>query len=83
MTVLKIHYVITRQWLKLHLPNFHTFYTNSLPSRLSPLYKDLTDKFPAILDSFLLGVDCIRQVPIWVGGGGGQDDGFKFMERKV
>jgi len=26
---------ITCQWLKLHLPNFHTSYTNSLPSRPS------------------------------------------------
>ena len=36
-----------------------------------PLYnKDQADKFPAILDSFLHSVDCIGQVPIWVGGGG-------------
>jgi len=32
------------------------------------LYKQWTAKFPAILDSFLLGVDCIRQAPILVGG---------------
>ena len=35
MTVIKILCVITHQWLKLHLPNFYTFYTNSLPSRPS------------------------------------------------
>ena len=27
-------------------------------------------KFSSILDSFLLGDDCIRQVPKWVGDGG-------------
>jgi len=51
-------------------------------------------KFPAILDRFLLGVDCIRRDPIWVGGrcpvvlkkerekcvdGGSQDSGFTKM----
>jgi len=51
-------------------------------------------KFPAILDRFLLGVDCIRRTPIWVGGrgpvvfkkergkcmdGGSQDGGFTKM----
>jgi len=33
-----------------------------------PLYKNQAAKLPAILDRFLLGVDCIRQVPAWVGG---------------
>jgi len=35
MTVLKIQCVLTRQRLQLHLPNFHTLYTNSLPSKPS------------------------------------------------
>ena len=41
------------------------------------LYKNQAAKFPAILDSFLFGVDCIRQVPTWVSRGR-QDGGFKF-----
>ena len=42
-----------------------------IPTQFShhPLYKNQAAKFPAILNSFLLGVDCIRQVPTWVGGG--------------
>ena len=35
MTVLTILCAISRQWLKLRLPNFHAFYANSLPSRPS------------------------------------------------
>ena len=31
----KLQFVVTHQWLKLHLPNFHTFYTNWLPLRQS------------------------------------------------
>ena len=34
-TVLKIRCVVTFQWLKLHLPDFHTFCTNSLPLKPS------------------------------------------------
>jgi len=30
-----------------------------------PLYKNLAAKFTTILDSFLLGVDCIRQLLTW------------------
>ena len=33
---------------------------------INALYKNQAAKFPAILDSFLLVVDCIRQIPIWV-----------------
>jgi len=46
--VLKIQYVVTRQWLKLHPPNFHTI--TYLQNHL--LYKNQAAKFPAILDSF-------------------------------
>ena len=35
MPVLSIYCVVARQWLKLHVPNFHTFETNSLLSRAS------------------------------------------------
>ena len=31
-----------------------------------PLYKNQAAKSLAILDRFLLGVDCIRQIPTWV-----------------
>ena len=42
-------------------------------------------KFPAILDSFLLGADCIRQFTIWMGGGmeGRKDGGFKILKKKA
>jgi len=64
--VWNIKCVITRQWLKLQVPNFHTFYTSFLPSRAS------TAQEPSsyISDSFLLGVDCIGQVQTWVDGKG-------------
>ena len=48
-----------------------TFYTNSLTSRPSSVEEStVAAKISAILDSFLLGVDCIRRVPTWIGGGG-------------
>ena len=49
-----------------------------------PRYKILAAKFPSILDSCLLSVDCIRQVLISVGGEEArQDGGFKFLNRGV
>ena len=61
-TVLKIQCIVTRQWLKLHMANFHMFYANSLPSRSSTVQENQAANFPAILDSCLLGGECIRQV---------------------
>jgi len=58
--------IVTSQWLKLHLPSFHTFYANFLPLRPSAQ----AAKFPTILDRFLLVVYCITQVPTWMDGWG-------------
>ena len=82
-TVLIILCVITRQWLKLRLSNFHTFYTNSLPSRPSTV-EESSCQVSHHLDSFLLGVDCIRCVPTWVGGGGRRRERrlFKIFKEK-
>ena len=58
------------QWLKLHLPNFHTFYTNSLLSK--------QPSFPLFQIVFQAGVDYIKYIPTRVSGGGQQDGGFNF-----
>ena len=58
--ILKIQCVVTCQWLKLHLKifhtfytNFHMFYTNSLPSKLSTV-QESSCRGSAVLDSFYL-----------------------------
>jgi len=63
------------------VPIFYTFYTNSLPSRPSTV----EESSGQVSCHFRLGVDPIRRVPTWVGGGGGgrQDGCFKFLKRKV
>ena len=48
------------------------FYTSFFYHQDHPLYNNQAAKFPTILDSFILGVDYIRQVPTEVGGGGGR-----------
>ena len=79
MTVSKIQCVVTHQWLKLHLSNFHMFNTNSLPSRpthvgtcliQSTQNKKLTKMAGNFADWFLYG-------------GGQQDGGFKILKRNA
>ena len=61
-----------KKWLKLQVANFHIFYASFLPSIASTVQESSSSKLPVILDGFLLCVDCIRQVPTWVGGGEGK-----------
>ena len=74
--VLNIECTETRKWLK----QIFTHFLHYLQDH--PLYKNLTAKLPTILDSFLLNIDCIRQVSTWVGGGG-QDGSFKNFKSKA
>jgi len=78
--VLNIQYIVTRQWLKLHLPNFHTF--TLIPYlQEHPLCKNQAAKFPTILDNFF--TQCSLYQHGWVAGAvGRQDGGFKFVKRK-
>jgi len=84
-TALKIQCVITRQWLKLHLPNFHTFYTNSLPSR-PPTVEESSCQVSHYFREFfysMLTVSGVFQHGWVVGAGGGQDGDFKVLKGKV
>ena len=63
------------------VPNFHTFYTTFYLQE-HPLHKNQAAMFSAILDSFLLSVDCIQHGWV-VGVEDGKDGGFKILKRKM